>query len=470
MVHRRLNKSFQLQCFWLFRAKGVQQCRMSSKQEDVLNYIAGMKPGEHFSVRGLAKTLNVSEGTAYKSLKQAEAQSLVSTKPKTGTVRINARPPESSESITLAEAARNLGVACICGAEKAAVTKIVSTVVADGSKAQLSEAIEKAVGSTLCLIGDRPELQLEAIGLGAEILLTGGARAGTDVIAAAEKAGCCIFASRQDGFTILSLLQYKLGLKLPHGEISSVRDWMHEPPYLYHDDMVADWHRLYHDMFSEYTACAVVDDDLKICGTINAMTAMRAIPSQRMSNLITAPDDCCVVDESSSMSDLAGRMLSEKRILAFVTANGGMTGFISASDVLRYYQYEEMSGGENEHSDDFHLELISEQSDTSRHVYMAYLQNTDEWGAMSRNQAVNLVFAAANLHARELFSVPFEFESGTFYAPKYFGGRKEFMISSEVMKKSSTGCALELEMYDDSFSYIKCTLILSVADEHEAEE
>lgn len=44
------------------------------------------------------------------------------------------------------------------------------------------------------------------------------------------------------------------------------------------------------------------------------------------------------------------------------------------------------------------------------------------------------------------------------------------MISSEVMKKSATGSALELEMYDDSFSYMKCTLILSVADEHQAEE
>ena len=61
---------------------------MISKNERVVEYIARLEAGEKVSVRKLATELGVSEGTAYKSIKQAEAQGLVITKPKVGTVRI----------------------------------------------------------------------------------------------------------------------------------------------------------------------------------------------------------------------------------------------------------------------------------------------------------------------------------------------------------------------------------------------
>ena len=51
---------------------------MAGKIEQAIDYIAQLDPGDKVSVRSLAQALGMSEGTAYKSIKAAEAQGLVS--------------------------------------------------------------------------------------------------------------------------------------------------------------------------------------------------------------------------------------------------------------------------------------------------------------------------------------------------------------------------------------------------------
>ncbi|MBR4392508.1 MAG: GntR family transcriptional regulator, partial [Oscillospiraceae bacterium] len=82
---------------------------MAGKIEQVIDYIAQLEPGAKVSVRSLAQALDVSEGTAYKSIKAAEAQGLVFTRPKVGTVRINLRDARQFHGTTLSEAARSVG-------------------------------------------------------------------------------------------------------------------------------------------------------------------------------------------------------------------------------------------------------------------------------------------------------------------------------------------------------------------------
>ena len=54
-----------------------------------MQYIQQVKIGTKLSVRTMAEELGVSEGTAYKAIKEAETQGLVSTKERIGTVRID---------------------------------------------------------------------------------------------------------------------------------------------------------------------------------------------------------------------------------------------------------------------------------------------------------------------------------------------------------------------------------------------
>jgi len=47
---------------------------MSTKHEQIVKYIESLPVGSKISVRQVAKVLHVSEGTAYRAIKEAEAQ------------------------------------------------------------------------------------------------------------------------------------------------------------------------------------------------------------------------------------------------------------------------------------------------------------------------------------------------------------------------------------------------------------
>lgn len=60
----------------------------ATKHEQILKYIENLKIGSKISVRKIAEKLAVSEGTAYRAIKEADNLGLVSTKERVGTVRV----------------------------------------------------------------------------------------------------------------------------------------------------------------------------------------------------------------------------------------------------------------------------------------------------------------------------------------------------------------------------------------------
>ena len=61
---------------------------MATKHEQIIQYIETMPVGEKLSVRTIAKNLNMSEGTAYRAIQDAENIGLVSTIVRVGTIRL----------------------------------------------------------------------------------------------------------------------------------------------------------------------------------------------------------------------------------------------------------------------------------------------------------------------------------------------------------------------------------------------
>lgn len=76
-----------------------------TKHEIILRYIEQLPIGARISVRAAAKELGVSEGTAYRALKEAEAAGYVSTKERIGTVRIEKKQRGRMDSLTFADVA-----------------------------------------------------------------------------------------------------------------------------------------------------------------------------------------------------------------------------------------------------------------------------------------------------------------------------------------------------------------------------
>lgn len=76
---------------------------VSTKHEQILQYIDELEVGHKISVRQIAKDLNVSEGTAYRAIKEAENKGFVSSIERVGTIRIEKKKKENIEKLTYAE-------------------------------------------------------------------------------------------------------------------------------------------------------------------------------------------------------------------------------------------------------------------------------------------------------------------------------------------------------------------------------
>ena len=74
-----------------------------SKHEEIINYILSLEIGTKISVRGVSSELGLSEGTAYRAIKEAENIGIVNTMPRVGTVRVAKVSKKNIESLTYAE-------------------------------------------------------------------------------------------------------------------------------------------------------------------------------------------------------------------------------------------------------------------------------------------------------------------------------------------------------------------------------
>ena len=59
-----------------------------SKHQDILEYLENLAIGKRVSVRSISNHLKVSDGTAYRAIKEAENRGIVETRPRSGTIRV----------------------------------------------------------------------------------------------------------------------------------------------------------------------------------------------------------------------------------------------------------------------------------------------------------------------------------------------------------------------------------------------
>ncbi len=88
-----------------------------TKHQQILTFIEDLAIGSKVSVRFIAKALDVSEGTAYRAIKEAEAKGLVRSIPKVGTIRIEGVKERQIEDLTLREVSQIAEGVVICGFE-----------------------------------------------------------------------------------------------------------------------------------------------------------------------------------------------------------------------------------------------------------------------------------------------------------------------------------------------------------------
>lgn len=428
----------------------------------ILSYIESLEAGAKVSVRELSAHLGVSEGTAYKAVKDAEQRGLVTVKPKAGTIRVNTEPESFEKHISALDVSCLLGLVAAAG--KAMLNREVKRlIICDGSEQDMLRQLEgQAAGACLCLCGDRPELQASILEHGANLVLTGGVKASWYLINMAEKKGLYVLTSPQNSYSLIRLFDSEFANRIDFSGSGPVSDWMQTPDYLYYNDIVADWQRLYFEntMTKQYP---VVDDELEIFGGLDLWSAAAAVPSGKLRSLVGDTISFPMVSIHDDIKMVARKFVANGDGLAAVMDGKRMVGVITSNDLLRCYMHSEPDGI-NTGMDSF---LVRDQSFSGGDTAVYSVRVPDSELQSIPNIEINLLLSAAGNHLHQLGCTAYRIDNGSFFSVRSIPSAKGLMLTSRVRQRNGERYVLEVEINDDSLSYAKAMLVASGENKEE---
>lgn len=308
---------------------------MATKHEQILKHIEGLEVGSKISVRQVAKDLDVSEGTAYRAIKDAEVQGLVSTIERVGTVRIEKKQKKNIEKLTFAEVVNIVDGHVLGGRE--GLHKTLNKFVIGAMK--LEAMMRYVEPGSLLIIGNRYQAHKLSLQYGAAVLITGGFDTSEDVKQLADELQLPIISSSYDTFTVAALINRAIYDRLIKKEIVMVEDIvtpLESTYYLYTHSKVKDWHALSQEV--GHGRFPVVDEQLKLQGVVTTKDVMGhedeiAIDKLMTKNPLTAMPRVSVASAAHMM------VWEGIELLPVVDNHKKLLGVISRQDVLKAMQY-----------------------------------------------------------------------------------------------------------------------------------
>lgn len=306
----------------------------ATKHELIIQHIESLDVGTRISVRKIAQALEVSEGTAYRAIKDAENRGIVSTKERTGSVRVEKKQGRHIDKLTFEEIVKMVDGEVLGGS--AGLHKTLSKFVIGAM--QLEAMIRYIEPGNLLIVGNRNKAHHSALTLGAGVLITGGFGTTEEVKKLADELELPIISSGYDTFTVAALINRAIYDRLIKKKIVLVRDILPQdmpPAYLTKSDTVDDLLRRIEE--TNHNRFPVVDDTNKPIGMITTKDIIGAPGNQTIDKLMTR-NPVTVTGQTSVAA--AGHMMVWEAIelLPVIDDKGKLQGVISRKDVLKAMQ------------------------------------------------------------------------------------------------------------------------------------
>lgn len=305
-----------------------------TKHEQILNYIESLSVGSKISVRKIAKALDVSEGTAYRAIKDAGQLGIVATIDRVGTVRIEKRNRDNIDNLTFNEIA-NIVEGQILGGKKG-LGKTVSKFAIGAMELQ---DILKYIGShTLLIVGNRADVQMEALKRDTAILITGGFQPSKEVVEYANEHELPIISSSYDTFLVANIINRAMYNQKIRKEILVVEDIVkpiNELSVLFDYMKINDYKKLAND--TGHTRFPIVNEDFKLVGIVTSREIINMNEEDELGKIMTR--NPLSVKLTNTVASCAHMMIWEGIELLPVTNNNKKAiGVINRQDVLKSMQ------------------------------------------------------------------------------------------------------------------------------------
>ncbi|MDQ0214992.1 putative transcriptional regulator [Oikeobacillus pervagus] len=424
---------------------------MATKHEQILHYIEGLSIGEKISVRQIAKALSVSEGTAYRAIKDAEIKGFVSAIERVGTIRIEQKKKENIEKLTYAEVINIVDGQVLGG--RTGLHKTLNKFVIGAMK--LDAMMRYTGAGNLLIVGNRTKAHEHALQAGAAVLITGGFDTEEHVKKLADELELPVISTSYDTFTVATMINRAIYDQLIKKEITLVGDILtplEKTVYLMLEATVEEWIDKNKETF--HSRFPVVDRQMKVQGMVTAKDIMGFESDLSIEKVMTK--NPITVSVRTSVASAAHIMIWEGiEVLPVVDDQNKLQGIISRQDVLKALQMTQRQPQVGETIDDIvtnQLEMVdTKKGNQDTYKFEVTPQMTNQLGTISYGVFTTIVAEAANRALRLLkkgdlvvenitvyFLKPVQMESMIEVCPKVLEvGRKFGKVDVEVFNEGT---------------------------------
>lgn len=297
-----------------------------SKHQEVITFIKNLEEGEKISVRGLADKLKVSEGTAYKAIKEAEKLSIVTTIERVGTIKVGNIDKKNLINLTCNDIV-NIVTGSVLGGKSGLYKSINNFVIG----AMTLDEIEKYLGpNDLLISGNRDATHKLALENNCAVLITGGFKCSDYVKKLADEKKLPIISSQYDTFTTSTLINKAISQKQIKSDIVLAEDIMKTDfTLLKFDSTVADLKEAYKTTNDENFY--IIDAKEKLIGVISYLEDNYRNENDEVAMYMNKKITC--VNSRTSVS-YAGHILLKGDITRIPVLEGKrMVGVLHKSDI-----------------------------------------------------------------------------------------------------------------------------------------
>ena len=367
---------------------------MTSKHQQIIRYIESLPVGEKISVRSIAKNMEMSEGTAYRAIKEAENIGIVSTIERVGTIRIERKTKDNLEKLSFGEIIKIIEGEVLGGHD--GLDKILNRFVIG---AMTLDAMTRYIQpESLVIIGNREDAQLLALNQGAAVLITGGFQATPQLIQKADELKIPLMGTTYDTFTVASLINRAMTDQLIKKKIMIVADIYNDlenTNYMRMDQTVKEYRQL-----SEKTGNSrfpVINHSNRLVGVVSAKDILAKADTLTMERVMTKNPS--VSKLHASVASVAHSMIwNGLEMLPVVQDNMELIGIISRRDVMKAMQLTQRQpqvGNTFEDDVSENLEIVEVNPTSAHFSFTVTPQMTNNLGMLSFGVLCEVVSVAS---------------------------------------------------------------------------
>ncbi len=419
---------------------------MSTKHEKIIEHISKLSVGSKISVRQIAREIEVSEGTAYRAIKEAENQGYVSSIERVGTVRIEKKQKANIEKLTFSEVVNIVDGHVLGGKE--GLYKTLNKFVIGAMK--LDAMMRYVDSGSLLIVGNRYEAHKLSLKAGAAVLITGGFDTNEEVKKIADEMELPIISTSYDTFTVASIINRAIYDRLIKKEIMMVEDIIHDQKevlYLQYYHTIEDWHQLVEK--TKHSRFPVVDKQMKLLGIVTSKDVVGKDKSIQIDKIMTK-NPITVVGKTSIASAAHVMVWEGIELIPVVNTHRKLIGVISRQDVLKALQYIQKQPQIGDTIDDLILKQFKEQkNEGDRIIFTGEVtpQLTNQLGSLASGPLTSLIIEAAHKVLRKYKKGDLVPENITVYFIKPVQIDSQIEIRPRVIEVSRKFGKMEVEVY-----------------------